>query len=286
MKTIQLNHGATLSLPEDWTEIADLKQRLQAFRLLADLIDGTITPFRWKTRVLLMLTGYSPSHKRSITPKQRENINFNLVRLADSLDFAFTIDDDTRRISLNYNLYDCPVPADTYFRRERLIQTNLTARQFADMVELLSAIGSATDADERRYYQDRLCITLAVHDCDADDADAVRLAVTIYATGIALFWQQHPLYSVLYESAGNASTPAHDNTATADGHLSLGMQEVILELTQHGYGNPDHMPLTDFMDAQVKLLRDNLRQAKAAGTKLPDIAKQTGLSLATITRLL
>lgn len=276
MKQIQLNHG-NLELPTDWSELTT-KQRMSGFRWLAEMIAGDMEPFIWQCRMLVLLTGYRPSRRRS--PDERQNISLNLVHLAQAINFAFYVENDDHgntTVKLNYDMHDCPVSCRTYFRRERIIETNMTARQYADGVELLEGINQSTDAQEREYYQDKLCKVLGVADCDNDDVTAVRLAVQIWFTGIVLFWQHHPVYSVLYESN---SKPVEDES-----HISLGLQEVLLELTEKGYQQAGDMLVTDFFDAQVKMLRDRLQEAKSSGVKLPELVQKTGIPLKNITRL-
>jgi len=46
------------------------------------------------------------------------------------------------------------------------------------------------------------------------------------------------------------------------------------------------MGLLEFFDAQIKLLKDRISEAKSGGSSVADIVKNTGLSINTVTRLL
>ena len=103
------------------------------------------------------------------------------------------------------------------------------------------------------------------------------LAVTVWFTGVALFFQEHDVYSVLFETNGHIEN--------ADDHISLGVQEIILELAANGRSDARNMDLLEFFDAQVKMLKDRVSEAKAGGIEMADLVKKTGLPLSTILRL-
>lgn len=280
MKAIQLNHG-TLELPEDWSELTS-RQRRKGFIWLAEMTAGKMTPFEWQFRMLFLITGYKPSRRQSDTVRE------NLIRIAEQINFAFSLKDDAdgrTQIRLNYDMRDCPVdsPRDaTYwprFKRDRIIDTNLTARQYSEATQLLQAIADCSNEADAKFYADRLANTLVRDEYEWEPWEL--FALRMWFTGIVLFWQHHPVYSVLYES--NQA----DNSVNSDSDkIQLGLQEVILELTEKGYPDAANMPLPDFFDAQVKMLRDNLHEAKANGVKLPDLVQKTGIPLRNINRLL
>lgn len=287
MKTIPLNSGK-LELPEDWLEVP-AGQRMRGFALLQQMLDGQITPFEWQCRMLLLLTGYKPS-RRKVSLSERAIINENLVRIAESLDFAFSTEsgeDGTTHIRLNYEMHDCPVAPPKNdnpdywprFVRDKIIDTNLSARQYSDGVELLKAIDESSTTEDIDYYSTKLASTL-IKSQEYEFESSELLAFKLWFTGVVLFWQQHPIYSVLYESGDSVAD------GVSDERIRLGMQEVILELTERGYHNAGDMLVTDFFDAQVKMLRDNLQEAKANGAKLPDLVKRTGMPLRNINRLI
>ena len=124
--------------------------------------------------------------------------------------------------------------------------------------------------------------------------------VELWFTGIVQFFAFHPVYRVLYpatNSSGSAdsdSSSGSPNSSTspvsggidAADKIDLGMQEVILYLKTQGFADADRMLLPEFFDAQLKLLQDNLRSAKAQGLTIADLIQRTSLSAADINRLL
>ena len=107
----------------------------------------------------------------------------------------------------------------------------------------------------------------------------ILLAVTVWFTGVALFFQEHDIYSVLFDAVKSEKEKPED-------HISLGVQEIILELETTGHRDVRNMGLLDFFDAQIKLLKDRISEAKSDGSSVADIVKKTGLSINTVTRLL
>jgi hypothetical protein len=95
---------------------------------------------------------------------------------------------------------------------------------------------------------------------------------------VALFFQEHEIYSVLFDAVNSDKAKSED-------YISLGVQEIILELETAGHRDVRNMGLLDFFDAQVKLLKDRIADAKSGGSSVADIVKKTGLSINTITRL-
>ena len=304
MKKIRLNNGAVLELPEDWTEM-EPAQRLRGFERLGQMLHGMMTPFQWQLETLFDISGYKPSRhtRRALTGKSRapiENIQYNLIRLAELLDFAFDIEeaeDGRQTIQLRYEMKDCPFQVlpgwkgkESYtppvFWREYTIQTNLTAGQYAEATELLQAASEEeTGEAERLHYLRRMMQVLYRTDTLPDTIPySVMLGVSIWLTGVMQFWQNHPDYRVLYET--NRSDNAGADNSLASDHISLGLREVILELQERGHRDAKDMPLPDFFDAQVKMLRDKLQEAKAQGVKLPDLVQKTGIPLHNINRLI
>lgn len=281
MRTIQLNKGV-VDLPEDWMELSD-KQRRKGFELLAGVMSGVVDPFTWQIKMLCEITGYKPS--RIFRGHSRENILENLRRLAEMLTFAFTIDGE--KIQIRYEMHDCPFElfkgkgVQPHFIRDRIVETNLTAGIYADATQLLSMLNDEDNTDEdRQYYMLKLAKTLWRVELNArvpEPTPVELLAVTVWFTGVALFFQEHYIYSVLFDSAHNESK--------AENYISLGVQEIILELETSGHRNAREMGLLDFFDAQIKLLKDRIASAKSEGASIADIVKKTGLSIDTITRL-
>lgn len=282
MKPILLNNGRTLQLPEDWNDLRPA-DRLTAFGWLLEMLEGRMTPFEWQLRLLLLITGYRPS-RRKRTPEQQDNIQTNLIRLAEQLDFAFSVDDDNH-IRLNAMMRDCPVKANAQFHRDRIIDTNITARQYADALDLLRLIRNADNTDDADFYRLRLCRLLGA-ELPPKQADVIPRFVELWFTGVAQFFALHPVYRVLFPTNNSTNSTAFNNSTDSSDQIDLGMQEVILYLKTQGFADADRMLLPEFFDAQLKLLQDNLRDAKAQGLTIADLMQRTSLSAADINRLL
>lgn len=290
MKRI-LTSGKDLLLPEDWMEISE-KQRRKGFELLALVMAGALDPFEWQLHMLIEITGYKPSRatRRALLGyKQhtvRDTVIENLRRLAECLDFAFSIEDN--KVQIKYDMHDCPFElfkdkgVQPHFIRDRLIETNLTAGIYAEATQILSMVNDKdNDDDDRLYYMSKLAKTLWRVETNAhapEPTPVELLAVTVWFTGVALFFQEHDTYSVLFDAVKSEKEKPED-------HISLGVQEIILELETAGHRDVRNMGLLDFFDAQVKLLKDRIADAKSGGSSIADIVKKTGLSINTITRL-
>lgn len=291
MKRI-LTSGKDLLLPEDWMEISE-KQRRKGFELLALVMAGVLDPFEWQLHMLIEITGYKPSRatRRALSGyKQhtvRDTVIENLRRLAECLDFAFSIEDN--KVQIKYDMHDCPFGlfkgkgVQPHFIRDRLIETNLTAGIYAEATQLLSMVNDKdNDDDDRLYYMSKLAKTLWRVEVNAhapEPTPVELLAVTVWFTGVALFFQEHDIYSVLFDAVKSEKEKSED-------HISLGVQEIILELETTGHRDVRNMGLLDFFDAQIKLLKDRISEAKSGGSSVADIVKKTGLSINTVTRLL
>lgn len=290
MKRIRTS-GKDLLLPEDWMEISE-KQRRKGFELLIPVMAGVMDPFEWQLHMLIEITGYKPSRatRRALLGyKQhtvRDTVIENLRRLAEQLDFAFSIEDN--KVQIKYDMHDCPFElfkgkgVQPHFIRERLIETNLTAGIYAEATQILSMVNDKDNDDEDRlYYMSKLAKTLWRVETNAhapEPTPVELLAVTVWFTGVALFFQEHDIYSVLFDTTKSELAKSED-------HISLGVQEIILELETSGHQDVRNMGLLEFFDAQIKLLKDRISEAKSGGSSVADIVKKTGLPINTITRL-
>ena len=290
MKRIQTS-GKDLLLPEDWMEISE-KQRRKGFELLALVMAGALDPFEWQLHMLIEITGYKPSRatRRAILGyKQhtvRDTVIENLRRLAECLDFAFSIEDN--KVQIKYDMHDCPFElfkkkgVQPHFIRDRLIETNLTAGIYAEATQILSMVNDKDNSDEdRMYYMSKLAKTLWRVEMNAhapEPTPVELLAVTVWFTGVALFFQEHDIYSVLFDNTSSGSSKSED-------YISLGVHEIIMELEKSGHRDVRNMGLLEFFDAQIKLLKDRIADAKSGGSSVADIVKKTGLSINTISRL-
>ena len=104
MKTIQLNKSS-LELPDCWEDLS-YKEKIFTFGILAELFVGNLTPEIARLKMLIEYTGYRPSwidlfrEALKKDTEQREIINFNLLKLSEELNFAFTVEEN--RIIPNY----------------------------------------------------------------------------------------------------------------------------------------------------------------------------------------
>ena len=290
MKRIKTS-GKDLLLPEDWMELSE-KQRRKGFELLAAVMANAMDPFEWQLYMLVEITGYKPSRatRRALSGyKQhtvRDTVIENLRRLAECLDFAFTIEDN--EVKIKYEMHDCPFDlfkgkgVQPHFVRDRLIETNLTAGIYAEATQILSMVNDKDNDDaDRMYYMTKLAKTLWRVEMNAhapEPTPVELLAVTVWFTGVVLFFQEHDIYSVLFDSTGSDKSKSED-------YISLGVQEIVLELETSGHRDVRNMGLLEFFDAQIKLLKDRIAEAKSGGSSVADIVKKTGLSINTITRL-
>ena len=269
------------------------KQRRKGFELLAAVMAGAMDPFEWQLYMLFEITGYMPSRatRRALLGyKQhtvRDTVIENLRRLAECLDFVFSIEEN--KVQIKYDMHDCPFElfkgkgVQPHFIRDRLIETNLTAGIYAEATQILSMVNDKdNDDDDRLYYMSKLAKTLWRVETNAhapEPTPVELLAVTVWFTGVALFFQEHDTYSVLFDAVKSEKEKPED-------YISLGVQEIILELETTGHRDVRNMGLLDFFDAQIKLLKDRISEAKSGGSSVADIVKKTGLSINTVTRLL
>lgn len=300
MKVIPLNKKAKLLLPEDWSDLKP-KQQKKAFRWLIGVFTGSITPFEFRVKMLLELTGYkrkkkvvvylknlfhrclfSKAHYQSYLDDQRlfeDTIEANLIRLAESINFAFEIDGN--KIIPNYYFKDNPFPklgkSAPHFTRNYTIDTNLTAKQFSDCRDCMSELNQDIDPAFRQHLMCKMAQILY----RIDYAEACALSpetlfgITFWFTSIAHYFQHHAIYSILFRPS---------NTEDED-KISLGLSEVILYLKKGGYSDSQDMNIIDFFDAQIKALKDSLSKALAEGAKMDELAKRTGLSFSLINKL-
>lgn len=297
MLTIQLPKRK-LELPESWEELRP-DQVPVVFRYLMQLFSNEITPFECKLRFLVLFTGYKPTRrvnmfsliKNVFTKKEKynlflseedeinENIEFNLIQLAEKMNFAFTV--EANKIVPNYEFKRNPFwpDAPVYFNRDVTVETNITAKQYTDCLDLLSAFHSSTDAHVHEVCLVKVMAVLY----HIDDSEARRYPIEVlfgvmfWFTGIVKFFREHSVYGILYDRKSNA-----DEDITK---INLGMAEVLLYLEKEGYSFMEEKNIIDFYNAQIKALKDSVNSALSMDVKIDDIAKRTGLSINTINRL-
>lgn len=336
MKSIQLNKGV-LELPSKWDELNN-DQKLYAFDLLYQVVEGSLSPLEFRIHMLASLTKYRPQSdlfcylfhycvfllkvpfvtlwyflkiksirfrdyltiwKSSHRPKKRDRsiINFNLFRLSEQLDFAFTI--ENRKIQFNRDFDKNPIPVikikdkqypGCKFNRDIAPFTDISARQFSDCFDLYTGYLQSDTKEVKDKCLNRIISILypAYSDYNsnmvsnhADQvgklSEGIKFGIIYWLSGIIDYYVTHPIYSLLFRS---------NQTDLEETPISLGMGEAILMLEKKGYENEESMNLNKFFDAQIAELKNNLATAVSKGVKLEDLANSTGLSINDINRLI
>ena len=301
MKTIQLNKSS-VELPDCWEDLS-YKEKIFTFGILSELFAGTITPEIARLKMLIEYTGYRPSWIQLIKEafkkdvEQREIINFNLLKLSEELNFAFTVEEN--RILPNHIFKKNPISfikigrnrfTGRIFEIDTLCRTNITAREFSDCFDIFASMqGEVADAD-RFDCINQICAILFPQ---SDDYTAnlvsghhfrmryvhptIKFGIIFWFTGIVKYYTEHPVYGLLFKSEKHADE--------SGAKIHLGMNEITLTLKKEGYGSPETMNLNDYFDAQIKFLKDLVNHALAEGVKAADITKKTGIPNETILKL-
>lgn len=304
MKDIMLCDGSMLHLPTEWGELTG-EQLLRAMDMLPFVVAGEMEPFDFQLQMLLMITGYRPDRRRlwrrlrrawlwltnpieAIAQKEldrlrSEYVSCNLSHLAECLNFAFELNGS--ELKLNYYFTDNPfadlVKDAARFTRRMTVETNMTARQFSDGVDLLSTLKSDDTPEFHMHILRRLSAVLynLSYDETAGLPGAVLFGTSLWFTGVVQYFKEHPAYGMLFRRSTTA-------TAGSDSTFNLGMGEVILSLEKAGYHNVAEMNLLEFMNAQIKLIKDNVAKAAAEGVKAGEIASRSGLSVADVIKMI
>lgn len=334
MKTIPLNKGP-LQLPEVWEELTfkqklfafgRLKEvyenRLSPAVFRIEVL-GNITGYKpkadvfsWILKYLLFylavpfvalyyivrlgrvrFSGYWSVWSSHHRPRRydRNIINYNLYRLSEMIDFAFTIQD--HKVSWKRNFAKNPIPylkiQGRKFTGKKFILgiapfTNITAREFSDCFDLYAAYLSMTYEPSKEQLLDKMISILYPASNDYKEnlvsdhlelirtlCPGVKFGILFWFSGIVEYYMSHPYYSILFRS-GN-SEPDEDK-------INLGMNAVVLMIKKKGYDPESN--INDFFDSQLQILKDSLAEAIANGVKVEDLATKTGMSVTDINRLI
>jgi hypothetical protein len=290
-----------LQLPDCWEDLS-AREKVFTFGVLSELFTGAIEPDVARIRMLIHYTGYRPSAWKLMKEAaagnagDRENINFNLFRLSEELTFAFTVEEN--RIIPIFYFKTNPFPflrigtkkyAGKKFDIDVTVRTNITAREFVDCFDILAAQRHCTNEADRIRCTNQICAILYPKNSDAKKnvvsgheksmervPFSIRFAVVCWFIGIVQFYQEHPVYSVLFRR----------NHADDDADkIRIGMNEIALMLQKEGFGDPYTMNLNDYFDAQVKALKDSINSALAKGAKHVDIANRCNIPLDVVIKL-
>lgn len=295
MRVIELNKGKKLQLPETWEDLTH-KQVIYAFGLLLRMFANEITPFQFQLLMLIKITGYKPRRYsivrrffrwmwiitrkgsrfykdlKSSEEEIKENIGFNLIQLAETIDFAFTLEENKIITKFDFKRNPFEYLSDTppYFNRNYVVETNLTARQFSDALDLIIALEQTDDETAKNVLIDKIIYILYFGNIRLEKLSyAVKFGILSWFRSVADFFRHHPTFCVLYPSQGDDSDD--------DEKISLGLTEVILFLKKSGYADSADMNLIDFFNAQIKSLKDKISEALASGIKEDELSQKTGL---------
>ncbi|MEA4918149.1 hypothetical protein [Proteiniphilum sp.] len=229
--------------------------------------------------------------------KQREIINFNLLRLAEQLKFIYTIDAENHKILPQYDFRTNPFPYikigkrkywGKRFELDITAKTDITAREFVDCADLMAAMNKLGTDEEKQECINQICAILYPRSMDYTKNmvsghnktmrkvnPVVKFGIVYWFTSVFKFYTEHEIYSLLFKG---------DKKPENEEKVRLG-NEVILMLQREGYGLPDTMNLNDYFDAQIKHLKDVINKALGEGIKPFDIARKTGISIDVINKL-
>ncbi len=274
MQTIPLKNK-TIDLPNSWSDLNE-KQALFVFKKLSLLFAGQIEPIQFQFELLRYFTGYNPKHQKKIRSlevgitglmyqlfygkkhyrdllyserKIQENITYNLIQLSEKINFVFKIENENKIVPL-YDFKRNPFykTLSVYFNRDITVETNITAKQYVDCVDLLIAINNVEDEVMKKHCMIKIVAILnGFSEKEAKKKSPYFIFGTVFwFTSIYRFFKEHPIYSILY------SGKERDENS-----ISLGMSEILLYLEKEGY---------DFSFSGIKSgVLNYLNQAKQKG---------------------
>lgn len=227
--------------------------------------------------------------------RDRETINYNLYRLSEKLDFAFSIHQQT--LKWNRTFGKNPIPSITVkgktFEGKKFVRdiapfTNITAKEYCDCCELFAGYQRFEESEEKELCLNKLISILYPASSDynrnlvSDHAQhvselpaGVKFGILYWFASIVEFYTQHPVYAVLFKKESHGD----------DRKISVGMNEAILMIKSKGYPSIVTDTINDFYDTQIKIIKDNLSLAIAEGAKVEELAQRTGMSIDIINRL-
>ena len=301
MKTILLNKSS-IELPDCWEDLS-YKEIIFTFGILGELFAGAITPEVARLKMLVEYTGYKPSLTQLIREalkkdsEQREIIHFNLLKLSEELNFAFTVEEN--RIIPNHVFKTNPISfiqidrsryTGRRFEIDAICRTDITAREFSDCFDIFSSMQGMRSEIDRDMAINQICAILfpqydnyyrnlnCGHHWKMRTVNpAIKFGIIFWFTGIVKYYTEHPVYGLIFKSEKQ-----QDESET---RIHLGMNEIVLTLKKEGYGSPETMNLNDFFDAQIKFLKDMINRAIADGMKPEKISQKTGIPMSTIQKL-
>ena len=237
-------------------------------------------------------------HYNKPKARSRSNINYNLFRLSEMLDFAFDLENGHIKLKKSFTTNPVPyikVKGHKLTGRKFILGiapfTNISGKEFYDCFAIYLEHESSEDTAYKEQCANKIISILYPITNDYDEnmvgdhislinhvSPELKFGILLWFSGIVEYYITHPVYSILF-------TSTHQNE-DSDSKISLGMNEIVLMVIQKGYNIDGRMKLNDFLDTQIKILKDNLADAVAKGAKISDIAKQTKLDPDLIKRLI
>lgn len=228
----------------------------------------------------------------------RKIINYNLYRLSEQLNFAFSLKENS--VIPNNSFAENPIPeliinGRTFIGRKFIRGiapfTNITGKEFSDCFDIFTAYSCSKDQQYKDQCANKIISILYPAEDDYDNnlvsnhssviakiEPCIRFGIMYWFTGIIEFYITHPIYSILFKSA----TVEENRSAKRD----IGMTEVVLMVTKQGYNLNGKMNVNDFFDAQIKILKDMIADSLAKGATKDDIMRTTGLNISDINSLI
>lgn len=195
----------------------------------------------------------------------RDIINYNLFRLSELIDFAFSFKDNAIVMNnvFTYPPYHYIVVDGLKYEGEKFIRdiapfTNITGREFADCFDLYVGYNSSLDPTTKERAINKMVSILFPSSSNYDENlvsdysdriaaldTGIKFGIFLWFSDIVEYYVTHEYYSILFRKNKSES-------GDSDQKIDLGMNAVILHLTKNGYNENDN--INHIFDAQIKIL--------------------------------
>lgn len=230
---------------------------------------------------------FNQSKIRQIKGSSSDKIAENIQLIAKQFDFLF--DDDEPSLSfykffidsirIKGKRYKC-----SFFIDKGIPITDISSSQFSDSLELYNLYSKTNDES----YLNMLISALFVNNEKSNTRSISKNSKHInrinQITKISILFQFRSLleyvmqnYSLLFSNETN------------DEKFSLGFSETLYETSKGGYGNIESvssMNLFDFLQIQLKIRIDDLKELKTSGMKIFEISQKTGIPITQLNQIL
>lgn len=279
MKTITFKGGKIVKqLPESWTELNN-QQHQKLIELIAKVYTEEIDLYDARMMFLVHILSYEPS--KFITNEKREQVNATLHELSKKVNFFYTWGED------GYEFTQPKVPRlacklDISGRISIVPQAffaNITCEQFADAFEFYQAYTKTQDIQYLRKLTAVLYMSKPYNSKYALHAENRIMEMApwcsiqsfLYFQHTMQYISQHPRYSILFAKGEEKK-----------GKLKLGMASTIYTLMDRfkiGLNEARTYLFPEYLEMQLKIRVDDIRQLKASGLKPHEIVKQAGITI-------